>query len=45
MSITLEYENHSGYLQYMRNYLVAGTKDTYKKKTSKALLKELKKTK
>ncbi|SFD52980.1 SIR2 family protein [Pseudoalteromonas denitrificans] len=41
-SITLGYEHYSGYLQYMRNYIVSGTKDTYKKKTFKPLLKRIK---
>jgi len=40
-SITLGYEHYSGYLQYMRNYIVSGTKDTYKKKTFKPLLKRI----
>ncbi|HSY62105.1 MAG TPA: SIR2 family protein [Cytophaga sp.] len=29
-SITLGFEHYGGYLQHMRNYVVAGTKDTYK---------------
>ncbi|WP_429089152.1 SIR2 family protein [Aeromonas veronii] len=33
LSITLGYEHYSGYLQQMRNYVVSGTKDTYKKKS------------
>lgn len=41
-SITLGYEHYSGYLQYMRNYIVTGTKDTYKKKAFKPLLKRIK---
>jgi hypothetical protein len=41
-SITLGYEHYSGYLQYMRNYIVSGTKDTYKSKTFKPLLKRIK---
>lgn len=41
-SITLGYEHYSGYLQYMRNYIVAGTKDTYKKQSFKPLLKRIK---
>lgn len=31
-SITLGYEHYGGYLQQMRNYIVTGTKDNYKKK-------------
>jgi hypothetical protein len=31
-SITLGYEHYGGYLQQMRNYVVTGTKDNYKKK-------------
>lgn len=30
-SITLGFEHYGGYLQHMRNYVVSGTKDTYKK--------------
>lgn len=41
-SITLGYEHYSGYLQYMRNYIVSGTKDTYRRKTFKPLLKRIK---
>jgi len=37
-SITLGYEHYSGYLQNIRNYVVSGTKDTYKNKTFKPLL-------
>lgn len=32
-SIMLGYEHYSGYLQIMRNYVVSGTKTTYKKKS------------
>lgn len=41
-SITLGYEHYSGYLQHMRNYVVYGTKDTYKKKSYSSLLSRLK---
>jgi len=32
ITITLGYEHYSGYLQYMRNYVVNGTGTTYKRK-------------
>lgn len=41
-SITLGYEHYSGYLQHLRNYVVTGTKDTYKKRTFPPLIKRLK---
>lgn len=40
-SITLGYEHYSGYLQQMRNYIVTGTGNSYKKKY-KPLTKRLK---
>ncbi|ELA9373166.1 SIR2 family protein [Vibrio parahaemolyticus] len=42
LSITLGYEHYSGYLQHMRNYVVSGTKDTYKKKSFLPLTKRFK---
>ncbi len=41
-SITLGYEHYSGYLQSMRNYVVSGTKDSYKKRSFKPLTKRIK---
>ena len=41
-SITLGYEHYSGYLQRMRNYVVTGTKDSYKKQTFQPLTKAIK---
>jgi hypothetical protein len=41
-SIALGYEQYSGYLQNMRNYMVSGTKDTYKSVSLESLLKRLK---
>jgi hypothetical protein len=41
-SITLGYEHYSGYLQNMRNYVVTGTKDTYKKRAFRPLTKIIK---
>ncbi|MFQ2180393.1 SIR2 family protein [Aeromonas veronii] len=45
LSITLGYEHYSGYLQQMRNYVVSGTKDTYKKKSFLPLTKLFKENK
>ncbi|KOY43900.1 hypothetical protein ACX03_19690 [Vibrio parahaemolyticus] len=42
LSITLGYEHYNGYLQHMRNYVVSGTKDTYKKKSFLPLTKRFK---
>jgi hypothetical protein len=44
-SITLGYEHYSGYLQKMRNYIVDGTKDTYKNISFTPLIKRLKENK
>lgn len=41
-SITLGYEHYSGYLQHMRNYVIAGTQNTYKKKKFPSLVNRLK---
>lgn len=41
-SIALGYEQYSGYLQNMRNYMVSGTKDTYKSIRLESLIKRLK---
>ncbi|WP_413734735.1 SIR2 family protein [Shewanella sp. BJSY2023SW005] len=41
-SITLGYEHYSGYLQNMRNYVVNGTKDSYKKRSFPPLTKSIK---
>ncbi|WP_269845124.1 SIR2 family protein [Geothermobacter hydrogeniphilus] len=41
-SIALGYEQYSGYLQNMRNYMVSGTKDNYKSIKLEALIKRLK---
>jgi hypothetical protein len=40
-SITLGYEHYGGYLQNIRNYIVSGTKDTYKNKSFKPLIKRM----
>ncbi|BDX08056.1 SIR2 family protein [Planctobacterium marinum] len=41
-SIVLGYNHYSGYLQYMRNYVVTGTKDAYKSLPATQLIKQLK---
>jgi len=41
-SITLGYEHYSGYLQQMRNYVVTGTKNSYKNVKLDSLAKRLK---
>jgi len=41
-SITLGYEHYSGYLQNMRNYIVTGTGETYRKVRFDPLVKRLK---
>lgn len=41
-TITLGYEHYSGYLQQMRNYVVTGTKGTYKKKDFAPLSRRIK---
>lgn len=41
-SIALGYEHYSGYLQVMRNYMVAGTRDSYKSIQLKSLVERLK---
>ena len=41
-SITLGYEHYSGYLQHMRNYVIAGTQNTYKKRKFTSLIRRLK---
>jgi hypothetical protein len=40
-SITLGYEHYSGYLQHMRNYVIAGTQGTYKKHKFPSLISRL----
>lgn len=42
-SIALGYEHYSGYLQNMRNYVVSGTRDSYKSVKLKPLFKRLRK--
>jgi hypothetical protein len=41
-SITLGYEHYSGYLQHMRNYVIAGTQNTYKNQKFSPLVRRLK---
>ena len=40
-SITLGFEHYSGYMQHMRNYVIAGTQNTYKKQKFSSLVKRL----
>lgn len=41
-SITLGYEHYSGYLQHMRNYVIAGTQGTYRKQKFPSLIMRIK---